>query len=144
MMIDCKGFILSVALLAAAGVCMVGCGGAYKATVPSRPALEDTDLVIYKNMDLKYSVGILDVTEDYVNGLLRVRCRIKNLTGKMINTEIKVKFRDSQGFELGGAAPWTPMPLESAEIRSFEQIASNTDATEFRIIIQRAGSNRSD
>jgi hypothetical protein len=118
---------------------VAGCGGAYKATQPSRPTLEDTEKIIYKDLDLKYSVGVIDISQDYVNGLLRARCRLKNLTGKTINAEIKIKFRDAQDYELGDP-PWTPLPLESSEIRSFEQIATSTDAVDFRIIIQRAGS----
>ncbi len=123
---------------------VLGCGGAYRATQPARPALEDTEKVIYKNLDLKNSVGVLDISQDEINGLLRARCRLKNLTGKTINAEIKVKFRDAKGYELDDPAPWTPLPLESGEIRSFEQIASNPDAVDFRIVIQRAGSYRGD
>lgn len=135
------GMLVLLAIILAVGP---GCGGTYRATRPTRPALEDTDVVIYKNIDLKASVGVLDIGKDYVNGLLRARCRIKNLTGKTINAEIKIKFRDADGYELDDPAPWTPLPLESGEIRSFEQIASNKDAVDFRILIQRAGSNRSD
>jgi uncharacterized protein YcfL len=135
------GLLFLVAALCAVAL---GCGGTYRATTPTRPALEDTEKVIYKNLDLKASVGVLDIGEDDVNGMLRARCRIKNLTGKTINAEIKIKFRDAEGYELNGAAPWTPLPLDSGEIRSFEQIASNPDAVDFRIVIQRAGSNRSD
>jgi len=120
---------------------MLGCGGAYRSTQPSRPALEDTEKVIYKNLDLKASVGVLDISQDQVNGLLRARCRLKNLTGKTINAEIKIKFRDAQGYEMDDTAPWTPLPLESGEIRSFEQITSTTEAVDFRIVIQRAGSH---
>lgn len=134
--------VVAVALSAML-VCLMmgGCGGAYRATQPTRPVLEDTEKVIYKNIDLKASVGVLDIGQDYVNGLLRARCRLKNLTGKTINAEIKVKFRDAQGYEMDDTAPWTPLPLESGEIRSFEQIASNADAVDFRIVIQRAGSD---
>jgi uncharacterized protein YcfL len=117
------------------------CGSTYHAKNISRPPLEETDKVIYKNWDLKKSVGIVDVNQDYVNGLLRARLRIKNLTGKIINTEIKVKFRDAQGFEMS-EIPWTPLPLQSGEIHSFEQIATNKEAVDFRIVIQRAGSHR--
>ncbi len=131
-------------LVAALCAIALGCGGTYRATQPTRPALEDTEVVIYKNLDLKQSVGVLDIGQDEVNGMLRARCRLKNLTGKTINAEIKIKFRDAAGYELDDPAPWTPLPLESGEIRSFEQIASNPDAVDFRIVIQRAGSNRSD
>lgn len=127
--------LLSVSLVLVAA----GCGGAYKATQPSRPTLEDTEKIIYKDLDLKYSVGVIDISQDYVNGLLRARCRLKNLTGKTVNAEIKIKFRDAQDYELGDP-PWTPLPLESSEIRSFEQIATSTDAVDFRIIVQKAGS----
>jgi len=120
---------------------LVGCGSTYHAKELSRPPLEETDVVIYKNIDLKLSVGIVDVSKDYVNGLLRARLRIKNLTGKTINTEIKVKFRDAQGFELT-ETPWTPLPLQSGEIHSFEQVASSKEAVDFRVVIQRAGSHR--
>lgn len=137
--------IVSVAgrALIAIGIicCLLGCGSTYHAKGLSRPPLEETDVVIYKNIDLKLSVGIVDVTKDYVNGLLRARLRIKNLTGKTINTEIKVKFRDSHGFELN-ETPWTPLPLQSGEIHSFEQVASSKEAVDFRVVIQRAGSHQ--
>ena len=139
-----KWSVLALAILVASVALSSGCGGAYRATELSRPTLEETEKVIYKNIDFKFSVGVVDVSQDYVNGLLRARCRVKNLTGKPINAEIKIKFRDAQGFEIDDAAPWTPLPLESAEIRSFEQIASSSDAVDFRIILQRAGSNRFD
>lgn len=118
---------------------LTGCGGAYKATQPSRPSLEETEKIIYKDLDLKYSVGVVDVSQDYVNGLLRARCRLRNLTGDLVNAEIKIKFRDAQDYELGDPA-WTPLPLESSETRSFEQIATTRDAVDFRIILQKAGS----
>lgn len=130
-------FLTSMAFL----VCLLGCGSTYHARQVSRTPLEETDIVIYKNLDLKFSVGVVGVTQDYVNGLLRARCRVKNLTGKNINTEIKVKFRDAQGFEIG-ETPWTPLPLQSGEIHSFEQIATSKSAVDFRIVIQRAGSHR--
>jgi uncharacterized protein YcfL len=117
---------------------LLGCGGTYRAPkVQTRP-FEETDKVIYKDRSLISSVGVLDISQDYVNGMLRARCRVRNLTGKTINAEIKIKFRDAQGFELADT-PWTPMPLESGEIESFEQIASNPDAVDFRIVIQLAG-----
>ena len=135
-------FGFATTVLSALLLCLVivGCGGTYRATHPARPGLEETERIIYKNIDLKYSVGILDISEDTVNGLLRARCKIRNLTGKLINAEIKIKFRDAQGYELDDTAPWAPLPLESGEIRSYEQIASNPEAVDFRIIIQRAGS----
>jgi uncharacterized protein YcfL len=134
---------LSLFLFCFVILCLVipGCGGTYRATRPSRPALEDTEQVVYKNLDLKASVGVLDISQDTVNGLVRARCRLKNLTGKTINAEIKIKFRDAQGYEMDDAAPWTPLPLESGEIKSFEQIASDPNAVDFRIVIQRAGSH---
>jgi hypothetical protein len=122
-------------------ISILSCGSTYHARQVSRMPIEETDIVIYKNIDLKFSVGVVDVAQDYVNGLLRARCRVKNLTGKNINTEIKVKFRDAQGFEIG-ETPWTPLPLKSGEIHSFEQIATSKSAADFRIVIQRAGSHR--
>lgn len=119
---------------------LTGCGSTYKATQPSRPSLEETERIIYKDLDLKYSVGLIDVSQDYVNGLLRARCRLRNLTGGTVNAEIKIKFRDAQDYEIGDP-PWTPLPLESGEIRSFEQIATTKDAVDFRIIVQKAGSH---
>lgn len=131
--------IVSVAIVIVG--CLFGCGSTYHAKELSRQPIEETDIVIYKNIDLKLSVGIVDVSKDYVNGLLRARLRIKNLTGKIINTEIKIKFRDTQGFELS-ETPWTPLPLQSGEIHSFEQIATSKEAVDFRVVIQRAGSHR--
>jgi len=119
----------------------LGCGGPglYRATPSSKTTLEDTDKVTFKDEDLQKSISVVDVSQDDVNGLLRARCRLRNMTDKPVRAEIKVKFRDAQGYELDDSAPWTPLPLESGEIKSFEQIASNPDAVDFRIMVQLAG-----
>ena len=138
-------YIQSSAILACAlilSLLFIQCGGTYRSTELKSAPLEDTTYVIYKNIDLKYSVGVVDVGSDLVNNLVRARLRLKNLTGKHLNVELKIKFRDSQGYELKESA-WIPFPMDSGEIKSFEQIASDPLATDFRIIIQRAGSHRS-
>lgn len=122
-------------------ISMISCGSTYRATQLTRPALEETEYVIYKNIDFKYSVGLVDVSKEFVNGLLRARVRVKNLTGKVINAEVKFKFLDKDNFEVGESF-WIPMPLESGEIKSMEQITSSKNAVDFRIILQRAGSHR--
>ena len=121
-------------------ILIASCGGTYRATQLHKPSLEERERVIYKNWDMKASVGVIEVTEGRVNGMLQARAKFKNLMGKTLNLEIKVKFLDNQGYEIDSPAPWYPFPMESGEIRAFEQVASSPNAIDFRIILQRAGS----
>lgn len=127
-------FAVQLAVLALA------CGGAYRATELHRETLEERERIIYKNLDMKASVGVIEVSEDRANGLLVAKAKLKNMLSKTLNLEIKVKFLDAQGYEVGSPAPWYPFTMESGEIRSYQGIASSPQAVDFRIILQRAGS----
>jgi uncharacterized protein YcfL len=127
---------LSLALLTA-----LGCGGTYRASHPAQQPMEETERIVYKNLDLKASVGVLDMSEARMGNMLQARLKLKNMMGKTINAEIKIKWVDKDGYEVGNPAPWTPLTLESGEVRSFEQVASSDRATSFNVIIQRAGSH---
>jgi hypothetical protein len=129
------------AVLLLSGLVVAGCGGTYRASRPARQPMEETERIVYKNLDLKASVGVLDMSEARAGNMLQARLKLKNMVGKTINAEIKIKFVDKDGYELGNPAPWQPLILESGEVRSFEQVASSDRAVSFNVIIQRAGSH---
>ena len=117
----------------------IGCGGAYRSTRLSLPVLEEYERVIYRNIDMKASVGVIDLQSDRVNNLLRVRARFKNLVSWRINLEIMVRFLDADGFDLVSQPAWFPLTMLSGQIQTFERISSDLKAVDFRIVLRRAG-----
>ncbi len=131
----------AVLLLLAISVGLPGCGSTYRASKLARPPLEETEKIVYKDMSLKHNLAVMDIIQDQVNGMLRVRGKVKNLGRGLLSAEVKVKFIDKDGMEIGQGAPWTPMPIEGGEIRTFEGLASSSQAVEWRILVQLAGSH---
>jgi hypothetical protein len=116
-----------------------GCGSTYQATRLSRPPLEETDKVVYKDMSLRSRLAVMDVIQDEVNGMLRVRAKLKHTGRGLLNAEVKVKFVDKDGMEFGQEGPWLPLPIGGGEIRTFEGIASSSQAADWRILVQLGG-----
>ncbi len=116
-----------------------GCGSTYRASRLARAPLEETERIVYMDRSLKTNLAVMDIRQDDINGLLRVRGKVKNTGRGLLNAEVKVKFVDKDGMEIGQGAPWSPLPIEGGEIRTFEGLASSRDATDWRILIQLAG-----
>jgi uncharacterized protein YcfL len=131
----------AVLMLLGISVVLPGCGSTYRASKLTRAPLEDREKVVYKDMSLKQNLGVMDIIQDQVNGMLRVRGKVKNLGRGLLSAEVKVKFIDKDGMEIGEGAPWTPLPIEGGEIRTFEGLASSPQAVDYRILIQLAGSH---
>lgn len=117
---------------------LVGCGGAYKASKVNRIPLEETETVIYQDFWLKTNVGIMTVGAQNQNGLLKPRVRLKNLTNKQVDAEIRVKFLDRQGFELDDDMGWDPLPLEPGEIATYSKTALSKEARKYKFILKLA------
>ena len=128
-------FLLGISAL------LPGCGSTYRATQLSRTPLEDEVKVVYKDMSLKSNLAVMNIVQDDVNGMLRVRGKVKNTGHGTVNAEVKVKFIDKDGMEIGQGAPWMPLPVEGGEIRTFESLAASTLAVNWRILIQLASSH---
>ena len=139
----CKAPGLGATLLLLLGLSVVlpGCGSTYRASKLARPPLEETAKIVYKDMSLKMNLAVMDVLQDQVNGMLRVRGKVKNLGRGQLNAEVKVKFVDKDGMEIGSGAPYMPFPIEGGEIRTFENVASSPQAVDWRILVQLAGSH---
>jgi|WetSurMetagenome_2_1015567.scaffolds.fasta_scaffold96302_2 uncharacterized protein YcfL len=116
-----------------------GCGGAYRASQVQTIPLEQREKVIYKNFWLKASVGVLTTESEVQEGFLKAKLKLKNMTSSLINAEIKVKFLDQGGYELNDTWGWTPLPLESGEIKSIQRTAPSKGATDYRVLIKLAG-----
>lgn len=117
---------------------LLSCGGAYRASTVNRVPLEETNTVVYQDIWLKATVGIMRVDAQNKNGYLMPRLRLKNLTNKQVDAEILVKFLDSEGYELDDTG-WDPLPFEPGEIKSYSKIAINKDARDYRFILKTAG-----
>jgi hypothetical protein len=120
---------------------LCGCGSTYRASTLARPPLEETERIVYMDRSLKTNLAVMNIVQDDVNGLLRVRGKVKNMGRGLLNAEVKVKFVDKDGMEIGQGAPWSPMPIDRGEIRTFEGLASSRDAADWRILVQLAGSH---
>jgi len=136
-----KRFRPNVTLLLLLGfsAAVPGCGSTYRASTLARPPLEETEKIVYKDASLKSNLAVMEIMQDQVNGLLRVRGKVKNMGHGLINAEVKVKFIDKDGMEIGPGAAWFPVPIERGEIKTFEGLASSKDAVDFRILVQLAG-----
>ena|SRR2546426_651604 len=128
-------FLLGVSAL------VPGCGSTYRASRLARTPLEDTEKIVYKDMSLKHNLAVMEIVQDNVNEMLRVRGKVKNMGHGMVNAEVKVKFIDKDGMEIGQGAPWMPLPVERGEIRTFEGVAASKLAVDWRILVQLAGSH---
>ena len=131
----------SVLFLLGISALLPGCGSTYHASKLARTPLEDVDKIVYKDMSLKSNLAVMEIVQDEVNGMLRVRGKVKNTRRGMLNAEVKVKFIDKDGMEIGQGAPWTPLPIEGGEIKVFEGVATSKDAVDWRILVQLAGSH---
>jgi len=118
-----------------------GCGSTYRTSKLSQAPLEDVTKIVYKDISLKTNLAVMHIEQDDVNGVLRVRGKLKNTGHGMVNAELKVKFLDKDGMEIEQAAPWMPFPIEGGEIRTFESLASSKLAVDWRILVQLAGSH---
>lgn len=117
---------------------IVGCGGAYKASEVYSIPLEQREKIIYKSFWLKVNVGILSIDQEYNEGFLKAKVKFKNLTSSLVNAELKIKFLDREGYELNETWGWSPFPLESGEIKSYQQIAPSNNAVDYRILLKLA------
>jgi uncharacterized protein YcfL len=129
------GLFLGLALL------LPGCAGTYDVARRYTPAPEETDKIVYKDLSLHTNLVVMDVITDNVNGMLRVRSKVKNRGRGLVNAEVKIKFVDKDGMEIGQGAPWLPMPIEGGEVKTFDGLANSAAAVDYRILIQLAGSH---
>ena len=130
------GLFLGLALL------LPGCAGTYDPARRYTPAPEEmADKIVYKDLSLHTNLVVMDVITDNVNGMLRVRAKVKNRGRSVVNAEVKIKFVDKDGMEIGAGAPWLPMPIDGGEVKTFDGLASSPAATDYRILIQLAGSH---
>ena len=127
-----------LALAMASTLFLLSCGGAYRASTVNRVPLEETNVVVYQDIWLKATVGIMQVDAQNKNGYLMPRIRLKNLTNKQVDAEIFVKFLDGEGFELNDTG-WDPLPFEPGEIKTYSKIAMNKNARDYRFILKTAG-----
>jgi len=116
-----------------------GCGGTYRASQLRSQPIEESEHVVYKNVTLKLSVAVMEDQGIRENGLLRVRAKVKNMLGKTINAEIKIKFLDSSGYEITDNSGWQPFPLEKGDIKAIDRFASSPNAVDYRILVKLAG-----
>ena len=114
----------------------------FTATQVKRTPIELTHPVVYKELSLKPQVGVLKTEADIVNGLLQAKVIFKNMVNWTVNCEVKVKFRDKDGFDLEDAWGWFPLILESSELKTFTRIAPSADAVDYTVIIQKASIDR--
>ncbi len=121
------------------GLAATGCGGAYRASQVETIPLEQREKVVYKNFWLKASVGVLATESEMQDGFLKAKVKFKNMTSSLINAEIKVKFLDRSGYELDDTWGWSPLPLESGEIKGVQRTAPSKSAVDYRILVKLAG-----
>jgi len=114
----------------------------FTATQVRRTPIELTHPVVYKELVLKPQVGVLKTDEDIVNGLLQAKVIFKNMVNWTVNCEVKVKFRDKDGFDLEDAWGWFPLTLESSELKTFKRVAPSAEAVDYTVIIQQASVDR--
>lgn len=128
-------YVLSLAIILNSA-CM------FTATQVKRTPIELTHPVVYKELSLKPQVGVLKTDEDIVNGLLQAKVIFKNMVNWTVNCEVKVKFRDKDGFDLENPWGWFPLTLESSELKTFTRIAPSPEAVDYTVIIQKASIDR--
>jgi len=114
----------------------------FTATQVKRTPIELTHPVVYKELSLKPQVGVLKTEDDIVNGLLQAKVILKNMVNWTVNCEVKVKFRDKDGFDLEDPWGWFPLTLESSELKTFTRIAPSPEAVNYTVIIQKASIDR--
>lgn len=114
----------------------------FTATQVKRTPIELKHPVVYKELSLKPQVGVLKTEEDVVNGLLQAKVIFKNMVNWTVNCEVKVKFRDKNGFDLDDPWGWFPLTLESSELKTFTRTAPSPDAVDYTVIIQKASIDR--
>lgn len=131
-----RGFVMLCLMISA--FCMGGCGSSYSAMKKTTPYLEDTAKVVYRDASLKINLAVVDVVQDEVNGLMRVRAKLKNLGRGQLNIEVQVKFLDKSQMEVG-PTPMQPFPLSGGDSRTIETISSARDAADYRIFVKLAG-----
>ena len=130
--------VLRAGACALAAWLMVGCSSSYSSMPAQVPALEDRDRVVYRDASLKVNLAVVDVVQDRVNGVLRIRAKLRNLGRGGLNTEVQATFVDKDNMEIG-TAMWTPFPMSGGATKVFESIASSNNAVDCHLFVRLAG-----
>ena len=114
---------------------MIGSCGPYRADKNPDP-LQETERVVLLDHVLKRYLNIVkSKTERLPGGQLNVKIAIENEENSDIWADVRVIFRDADGFEIE-TTNWEPVQFHRRKVTTFAKNSLNASAQDYRILIR--------
>jgi uncharacterized protein YcfL len=95
---------------------------------------------VFMDGGLENDIDVISINQDKANeDLLRIQVNLKNLTKKALNLNYKIEWMNIDGLVIkDSSAVWIPLYVRGGEIVAVQSVASNPDAQNFWLKLQRS------